>query len=300
MTYVPVPTREDDQDFRGPSRVRLTTTIISILAVLLTLACFVLLGLKWPYSAAADSECDAPLKLVPSSYVPTTGFCVLARTFSGHYTMLPTFIDLLMQNESPPKVFLVLTDSTSSREEIARIVTAVNLYQGKKVAVVLNVTTADALLEFPALGNDADFGYAWTDAALRILTAHRTYSKECHFLIITNADNIYTRGAFTRIYSEVQLGYQLVSWSFVSHHKRTAVVADGFSDDGTGHVLSGEFRRGSIDLGTASWNLSLWAAIGYRFSTAKTLFAADWFFFDALVQSQVNRTTISQVLMVHQ
>ena len=174
-------------------------------------------------STGAGADLPSLCPVVPSSvpvlpYVPQQGFCVLVRTYSGHYHFPPTFLALLMENSSPPKVFFVLTDRSSSAEEARRIVRAANEREGREVAVLLNVTATEAKREFPPLGTADDFGYAYTDAALRVLTTQ--HSQECRFLTVTNGDNIYSSGAFDRIHMEVVAGYQLISWSFVSHHRR--------------------------------------------------------------------------------
>ena len=143
------------------------------------------LGLPLPPS---PSLLLPPLPPLPA-YSSPTNTCILVRAFHKYYDHIPTFMSLMRHNAHPPNLFFNPTDSNSSVAELARRVERGNREAGYAFGHVLNVTEEVARAHFAKLNEVAEFGYAYTDASMDMLTELPHYRSMCTWIMITNVDS---------------------------------------------------------------------------------------------------------------
>ena len=239
-------------------------------------------------------------------------FCMLVRAYRLNFHYVPTLMALLRHNTHPPNVFFIASDANSSLAELRRWVDRGNREAGFRFGHTLNVSKETAKLDFPDLDTVKEYGYAYTDAALNILTESAEYREQCHWMLISNADNIYGSYFLDRVEVEMAKGYQLIGFNMISHYDWVTLrgtprdTREGSSDDGTRRYLDIVWQEGFIDLGAAVWNLSLWREMRLNFvqlglATPKKLIeVSDGQFFEKLAKAGVSRIAIRQVLFMHQ
>ena len=151
--------------------------------------------------------------LVPSPPLPyssPTGVCLVVRAYAANFVNVPTLLHLLQHNSHPPNVYFVSTDPASSVAELQRVVELGNRETGLSFGHVLNITREQATLDFPEMARgEREYGYAYTDVAVDLLTKHQRYSGQCQWLLLTNADNLYAGNFLDRLQPEMDQGYQV-------------------------------------------------------------------------------------------
>ena len=265
-------------------------------------------------SSSSDESLTTPsssqwLPLPPVSPVYKYPVCILARVYHAQYERVPTFIQSLALNSHRPRIFFVLTDAKSSLQKLHQLVDDSNRMIGQRMATVLPIDDHNVQAVFPQLDISKLFGYAHTDVALDLLSGDE-YMEQCQLLIITNADNLYASFFLDRVESEVEKGYQVIGWDFITRYPCTMWVGtaclrvdDESSDDGTRKLLGTQFLTSYVDLGAVLFNLSLWRKHHFSFlelARDRRINEADGYLFESMVQLQIKRVIIRQVLMMHQ
>ena len=245
-----------------------------------------------------------------TSYQSPTGVCVLVRVYQRNYHYVPTFMSLMSHNTHVPNVLFHVTDVNSSVADHQSRVDKANRDAGFEYGHVLNVTAEAVRRRFPELDRVKEFGFAFTDEAMEVLTSEGKYQRMCQWLLITNVDNICTSHFLDRVEQEMALGYQLIGFNTISHYNRIECcgepqdTSEGSSDDGTRRPINVVWLRGGIDMGAALWNISVWKAFQLNFielgKQVDHLDQADGQFFVALVERQMKRIAIRQYLFIHQ
>jgi hypothetical protein len=142
-----------------------------------------------PNKDSPVTNTTAPLFKSGQKSGPT--LCVIVRTFQKQYDYLTiTLLSLSYNLQSNLRIYIVLTDDTSSVEDAHAISIIVNNLIGENIVSILPITSHDAYLI--RNDNETDFGYGHTDAALNYLSKNGT-TEQCHYFLITNGDNLYTK-----------------------------------------------------------------------------------------------------------
>lgn len=111
--------------------------------------------------------------------------------------------------------------------------------------------------------------------------------RACTYFLFTNADNLYHSAFFETLYPGMQQHLDLLRVGFVTLHARPSQVHDA------------RFNRGHVDLGAALVSEAAISSTGARFDTKDS--AADWLFFDTLIQRAHGRVKYyEEVLFFHQ
>ena len=154
------------------------------------------LSLSFPVSATLTPPPPSPPTPIPA-YSSSTGVCILVRAYNKYYSHIPTFMSLMQHNQHPPHLFFNPTDTNSSVAELARLVEKGNRAAGYAFGHVLNVTEDAARRDFPELNQVQEFGYAFTDVSMDMLTSEPQYRGMCQWIMITNVDSQHTRNSRT-------------------------------------------------------------------------------------------------------
>ena len=248
---------------------------------------------------------SSPLPPTPlPAYLPSHGICILARTYPTHYPFLPTFLSLLTFNTHPPRVFLVHTaNDTGGVDPLRAIADDANRRHHLGLASVLDVTWDSARRRYPDMDRVESFGYVHTDLAMELLADE--HAAECRYVVITNGDNIYASHFVDRVELLTAQGYELIGWSFVSHHEKPALseVGAGTWEDLTYKWVRAEFLPSEIDLGASLFKLSLWRQLHLGFTQFGRKFGfagADGRHIMRLAAANVSRVLMRDTYLVHQ
>jgi len=187
--------------------------------------------------------------MAPSNWKHKIDLCILARVFKNQLgvpllSFLMSIAESGVSTDSMTQVFFVVTDSEpywmNTFEQVEMVATLFN-------TVVFNRTFVHVLpfqpFEHPNLPGK-DWGYSFTDKALQEVFYNQSSpaSKQCEYLIVTNADNYYTRGFINVIDEEGELPKDMIFFDFVSRYTHRPITARP--------------EIGSIDLGAVMWKLS--------------------------------------------
>ena len=237
---------------------------------------------------------------------------MLVRAYRLNYHYVPTLMALLRHNTHVPNVFFHPTDANSSLTDLQLWVDRANREAGYRFGHVLNVTAEAARRDFPELGRRQEFGFAFTDVGMDLLTSEPRYTAMCRWMLITNVDNIYSSYFLDRVEQEMARGFRLIGFNMVSHYDWVTLrnaprdTREGSSDDGTRRLLDIKWEDGFIDLGAAFWDISVWRQYNFNFiqlglnGPNKLLQVADGQFFEQLVKYNTPRIAIRQILFMHQ
>jgi hypothetical protein len=171
------------------------------------------------------------------------------RTFQKQYDYLTiTLLSLSYNLQSNLRIYIVLTDDTSSVEDAHAISIIVNNLIGENIVSILPITSHDAYLI--RNDNETDFGYGHTDAALNYLSKNGT-TEQCHYFLITNGDNLYTKSFVDDyILKDMNEDYDIIGFDFISHYHLGTKRVDGYiHSDGSKVHLEAKFETFGIDLG---------------------------------------------------
>ena len=178
--------------------------------------------------------------------------CVIARTYPDQFDYLATFLMSMSQNSIPPKIFLVVTDTSmdtfKSISVAQKHVDFVNNFLGYKLSEIVPIQEKEAHDLNP--NYKTDFGYAYTDAAINKLLLEREKHK-CKYLLVTNGDNLYRKQFFDDYLSaEIANQVDMIGFNSISHHARFPTISSSREkDDGRNHELNVEFAFSMMDLG---------------------------------------------------
>ena len=252
---------------------------------------------------------SAPLPPPPLPFYSSPNrTCMLVRAYTHNFKYVHTLMALLRYNAQPPLVLFHTTDVNSSVAELQRLVDQGNQAAGYLQAHVQNITADMARSDFPALGSEPEFGFSFTDAAMSEVRSS-AWNQHCDWCVITNVDNVYVAGFMDRVLIELNKGYQLVGFNFVSRYDRSIMGiwpdnSPGSSDDGTRKVTELRWEFSWVDMGAAIWNCSLWTQLNLNLiqlgRARGRLEYADGQFYETLAHAGVPRVIIRQVLFVHQ
>eukprot|EP01105_Mastigella_eilhardi_P001995 TRINITY_DN12429_c0_g1_i2.p1 TRINITY_DN12429_c0_g1~~TRINITY_DN12429_c0_g1_i2.p1 ORF type:complete len:343 (-),score=77.90 TRINITY_DN12429_c0_g1_i2:40-972(-) len=189
--------------FRAPCAALLS-------AALLSFACSALL-LRSHDSARGAAE---PSPITYSSVNNTRPkVCVLARTYCGHMVaQRHAFIySLLGQRRCRPSVFLVDTSP-------GNLTTAMSAQLRHELDVLRLPESHVAVLDVPVDTEDEkDYGYRKTESARKLLTAEDS-PYGCEYLLVTNADNLYTDKWMRYLFAHLRRGVPGVASDWLDHN----------------------------------------------------------------------------------
>ena len=296
-------TEEDDAELslRWPRALRcavLTSDCIApailLLLIGLTLTGFLALNLSSTSNSPSTSQPLPP-------YIPSSGICVLARVDDVHSSLISAFISVLALNQRPPRIFFVATARDSDVDELRAIVQQTNQLHQLALSSVLSVTWAAAKRLYSDLDEVESFGYVHTDLAMATLTEEHP---ECRYLSITDTDYIHSPHLLDRVELLTALGYELIGWSFVSHHPRLqrTEVGTGAWDALTCGWVRADFVPSEIDLSASLFQLSLWKQLHLSFTQLGGQFGfaeADSRLIRQVIAANVSRILMTGTCLVH-
>ena len=276
-----------------------------LLLVLLTLTGFI--TISFPSSSPAPSSLLLLLPPPPPpeplpAYLPSNGICILARCYDAQYSFIPTFISLLTFNAHPPLIFFVNTEKEGNLTTLHRILADANAHHNLSLAHPLDISWDQATAVFPQMDSVPSYGYVHTDLAMTTLAdAH----PECTYVTITNSDNMYSRGWLDKVELQIAAGYELIGWSFVSHHEKPHLSekGEGTWEDLRYKWVRAEFLPSEIDLGASMLKLSLWKRLGLGFTQYGRQYGfagADGRHIMKLTAENVKRILMRGTYLVHQ
>lgn len=195
------------------------------------------------------SAINNTMSVIKSGQKSGPTLCVIVRTFQGQYDYLTiTLLSLSYNPKSNIRMYLLLTDESSSAKDATSIAQNANNLIGQDIVSVLPITSQDAY----DLKNDTenDYGYSYTDAALNYLMEKDT-TEQCQYFLITNGDNLYTKSFVDDyILKDMNEGYDIIGYDFISRYKWNPAKVDNFyHDDGSKVHISSKFAVYKIDLG---------------------------------------------------
>ena len=195
------------------------------------------------------SAINNTMSVIKSGQQSGPTLCVIVRTFQGQYDYLTiTLLSLSYNPKSNIRMYLLLTDETSSVKDAQSIALNANNLIGQDMVSVLPITFQDAHV----LKNDTenDYGYSYTDAALNYLMKKDT-TEQCQYFLITNGDNLYTKSFVDDYISkDMNESYDIIGYDFISHHKRISSQVDRYIyNDGSRVHVDADFVRSRLDLG---------------------------------------------------
>jgi hypothetical protein len=227
--------------------------------------------------------------------------CVIARTYPDKFDYLATFLMSMSQNSIPPKIFLVVTDTSNDKSKSINVaqkhVDFVNNFLGYKLSEIVPIDEKEVKDLNP--NYKTDFGYAYTDAVINKLLLEREKHK-CKYLLITNGDNLYRKQFFDDYLSaEMANQVDMIGFNFITHHARFPTISTSREkDDGRNHELRVEFTFAWMDLGACFFKFDFFEKYDdLRFVKMANLRGGDFFNCDGiLIESAHKRSNSSMII----
>ena len=164
--------------------------------------------------------------------------CVVVRTFQGQRASLLPLVSSIAAGRPPAGIRLVLADTDTATPfeglpELAASLSEVVFGDNTTVSVTAR-TAAGARREF-APWDGEDYGYLLTDLVLEDLLQERALARAtgvvdeaqpCHYIVVTNGDNLYHQQFFAAVLERaVADDADVVATHFVSHYDWPGVTA---------------------------------------------------------------------------
>ena len=239
------------------------------------------------------------------SKVISPSLCVLTRIYGPQIEYFPVFaLSLRHGGFDDIRIYVVNTDARTDVQHLLRAIHSINdLVPGKDFIT---------LLDLGPLPKVNQFGYGVTDQALRYLYAqHDANASMCHYLMVTNGDNLYTKNFGKQILPHMKAGKDLIAWGFVSHHYKEHLKemidaknnhVPNIIDDGTEKCTSVALRIGEIDLGATAYRFVFLHQhkLYYRVDNRPYAMGSDGQFVDQAVKLMNTSTVLRHTLFIHQ
>ena len=274
-----------------------------IMLAIITLILFSFHFHFWDFFQCKTTSFHSPIHR--RSKVSSPSLCVLTRVYGPQIEYFPVFaLSLRHGGFDDIRIYVANTDARTDLQHLLRTIHFINDLLLDKDFVTL--------LDLGPLPNVNQFGYGVTDQALRYLYAqHDANASLCHYLMVTNGDNLYTRNFGKQILPHMKAGKDLIAWSFVSHHYkghlREMIDAKNnhvpkIIDDGTEKCASAILRIGEIDLGAAAYRFAFLHQhkLYYRVGDRPYAMGSDGQFVDQAVKLTNKSTVLRQTLFIHQ
>lgn len=253
-------------------------------------------------TALCDEQCQQfKLKLFNIS-VPT--LCVIVRVYDRQLQDLPVLaLSLYRSGIQPIRLFIVNTDIRTNLETLNQTIFHIQQFTGNHEFITW--------LSFSRIPYLNQYGYGVTDQALEYLyQQYDRNSSTCHYLLVTNGDNIYSHNLGKHIIPHMKMNVDMISWAFTSHHKREYRKIKTHKnkqrnprtlDDGTEKCNPAILRLGEIDLGATVYRFSLLhkhkfyykGTHGYRIDS-------DGRFLEKVLPFANDSVVLGQTLFMHQ
>ena len=247
---------------------------------------------------------------------------------------------LVRHNAHPPHLFFHVTDGNSSQVEMERWVERGNRAAGQRLARALRIPPEAGTAAPPPLDTAQEQRSAYSHAAMNLLTEQPLFQDMCHWAMITDVESqrsihaqpllslpcpslisaspsppslccvlsdVYSGHFLDRVEQEMAKGYQLIGMNMISRYELVSGAQrdtrEGVSDDGTSHLLDIDWRDGRVRMGATVWNASLWKRLqrgSTRVGEQRLNRTAEGHFFEQLVELNVSRIAIRQIMLIHQ
>lgn len=275
----------------------------------------------------------------PARRVPAV--CVVVRTFEGQRASLLPLVSSIAAGRPPAGLRVILADTDAATPFVGLPDLAATLSEvvfGDNTSVTVTARTAvGARREFAQWAGE-DYGYLLTDLVLENVLHERAHARAtrlvadeaalpCHFVVVTNGDNLYHQQFFSAVLERaVEDDADVVATHFVSHYEWPGVTAGvpawenvrlrgkcGTWRGGRDTEVATALRPACIDLGAAAFKAAvLEGPVGARFlvdrlradptgAAVKLVSEADGQFFLRLSAVPGIKTAIvRRALLVHQ
>lgn len=232
-------------------------------------------------------------------------FCVLTRISSSQIDYFPLLALSLQRSDlGNVRMFLVNTDKQTDTKYLSKLVEYINERSSKQNFIVL--------LDLGDFRYENDYGYDMTDRGL--LHLYKQYEKDssvCEYLLITNADNMYSRNIGRKLRNHMMAKKDIIGWDFVSHHykpqyqqsvKRDIIFGPEIFDDGTQKCTPTTLQPGMADLGAVIYRFEFLYRHKplFRYGRETYGFGSDGRFIERVAGLTNTSIILRQTLLVHQ
>ncbi|CAF1996672.1 unnamed protein product [Rotaria magnacalcarata] len=230
--------------------------------------------------------------------------CVIVRIYGPQVSYLPVLaLGFLHAGFDNVRIYVINTDRSTDSQLLFQTIDLIN-----KIVLRTNYIT------FLGLGEplDNDYGYTLTDRALDYLyDQYKRSPSICHYLIVTNGDNLYSRYLGNKTLPHMRAKKDIIVWDFVSRYHRPYLIQAQeerlqkpyrIFDDGTAKCVAVSLQRGGVDLGAAAYRLAFLYQYKLRFSFSNGTYhvESDGFFMDKASLLTNMSVIVRQTLFIHQ
>ncbi|CAF5050351.1 unnamed protein product [Rotaria magnacalcarata] len=211
--------------------------------------------------------------------------CVIVRIYGPQVSYLPVLaLGFLHAGFDNVRIYVINTHRSTDSQLLFQTIDLIN-----KIVLRTNYIT------FLGLGEplDDDYGYTLTDRALDYLyDQYKRSPSICHYLIVTNGDNLYSRYLGNKTLPHMRAKKDIIVWDFVSRYHRPYLIQTQeerlqkpyrIFDDGTAKCVAVSLQRGGVDLGAATYHVE-----------------SDGFFMDKASLLTNMSVIVRQTLFIHQ
>ena len=290
---------------KSPSSLKMMLSVVSLILLLNILVLFLYFRSQPHHNQPPSSTSFHILTNQHQFTSSSPSLCVITRIHGPQIPYFPLFaLALHLSGLDRLRIYVVNTDSRTNLVHLRQTIDFINN--------LVQVEHFVALLDLGPLPEINQFGYGVTDQALRYLYDQQANNtSNCDYVMVTNADNLYTKNFAVKVLPHMKDNYDIIGWSFVSHHQKshfqekfneTNNVGPKFIDDGTEKCTPTTLHIGVLDLGAAMYRFGFLFKHRLYFRSDDDAYhgGSDGFFIEQAIQHTKHSVVLRQTIFIHQ